>query len=259
MDEGAKFCPVRVQIRGFLMKLWFFHEFARLLEPFGQVLALNPATAEHTDFRVARVRVGLCDAIQLPPLQWIMYYDPNAFWTRYDVGMKVKQGPVTSSGGLGNDIVKGKGKWQPYGSTSTDTQPAAKRNNNGDKKMIAGSVPAQECSEEYEIFDNGDLVLLPQQSEPPHSDLDLSSRVPPPVPLDKSLSPRVELVLTDGQMSPVNALPQEKLDSSVPDLVEVLETVPEKDCNQVVNDTSPSELPLIQSQSHSPVLLISPD
>jgi hypothetical protein len=166
--------------------------------------------------------------------------------------------PVTGSGGSGNDIVKEKGKWQPYGSTSTDTQPTAKRNNNGDKKMIAGSISAQECSEKYEIFDNSDLVLLPQQSEPPHSDLDLSSRVPPPVPLDKSLSPWTELVLTDGQMPPVNALPQEGFDNPVPDLAEVLETMPEKDCNQVVNDTSPSELPLIQSQPHSQVLLISP-
>jgi hypothetical protein len=51
------------------MKLWFFHEFARLLEPFGQVLALDRATTEHTDFRATRVPVGLCDVVQLPPLQ----------------------------------------------------------------------------------------------------------------------------------------------------------------------------------------------
>jgi hypothetical protein len=45
------------------MKLWFFYEFARLLESFRQVLALDLATTEHTDFRVARVCVGICDAV----------------------------------------------------------------------------------------------------------------------------------------------------------------------------------------------------
>jgi hypothetical protein len=81
-----------------------------------------------------------------------MYYDPNDFWTRYDVGMEVERGsgvvppppppppPVTGSGWPGNDRVKGKGKWQPYGSTSNE-QPTTKRNSNGDKKVNAGSIP----------------------------------------------------------------------------------------------------------------------
>jgi hypothetical protein len=51
------------------MKLWFFHEFAHLFEPYGQVLALVPETVEHTDFLLARMRVGICDTVQLPSLQ----------------------------------------------------------------------------------------------------------------------------------------------------------------------------------------------
>jgi Domain of unknown function (DUF4283) len=92
LDEGAKLRPVWVRVRGFPMKLWFFHEFARLFEPYGQVLALDQDIAEHVDFRVAHVRVGLCDAMHLPPLQWILYCDPNGFWTRYDVTMEVESG-----------------------------------------------------------------------------------------------------------------------------------------------------------------------
>jgi hypothetical protein len=92
MDESARLRPVWVQIRGFPMKLWFFHEFSYLFEPYGQVLALDQAIAEHIDFRVARVRVGFCDTVQLPLLQWITYCDPNEFWPRYDVLMEVEQG-----------------------------------------------------------------------------------------------------------------------------------------------------------------------
>jgi Domain of unknown function (DUF4283) len=61
MDVGARLRPIWVQIRGFPMKLWFFHEFSKLLKPYGQVLALDHDNAKHIDFRVARVYVGLCD------------------------------------------------------------------------------------------------------------------------------------------------------------------------------------------------------
>jgi hypothetical protein len=47
----------------------------KLFEPFRQVLALDPATADHLDFHVARVRVGLCDDRHIPALIWIMYCD----------------------------------------------------------------------------------------------------------------------------------------------------------------------------------------
>jgi Domain of unknown function (DUF4283) len=47
MDEGAWLRLVWVLVRGFPMKLWFFHEFSRLFEPYGQVLALDQATIEH--------------------------------------------------------------------------------------------------------------------------------------------------------------------------------------------------------------------
>jgi hypothetical protein len=40
---------------------------------------LDPATTEHTDFRVVPMKVGFCDTMQLPPLQWITYCDPNGF------------------------------------------------------------------------------------------------------------------------------------------------------------------------------------
>jgi Domain of unknown function (DUF4283) len=90
MDEGARLQPVWIQVWGFPMKLWFFNEFVHLFELYGQVLALAPEIAEHTDFRVAWVRVGFCDTVQLSLLQWITYYDPNGFWTRYDVSMVVK-------------------------------------------------------------------------------------------------------------------------------------------------------------------------
>jgi hypothetical protein len=59
-------------------------------------------------------------------------------------------------------------------------------------------------------------------------------------------------------MLPEKDLPQEVLDSPVPVQFEVLEAVPEKDITQVVTKKSSFELPLIQSQPHSPALLISP-
>jgi hypothetical protein len=65
MDEGVRLRPVWVLVRVFTMKLWFFHEFVKLFEPYSQVLALDQATAEHLDFRMARVRVGLCDKSSL--------------------------------------------------------------------------------------------------------------------------------------------------------------------------------------------------
>lgn len=73
------------------MKLWFFHEFVCLFEPYGQMMALDPATAKHLDFHAAQIRVGLCDDRHIPNLSWIMYYDQNGYWTRYDVAVKVEQ------------------------------------------------------------------------------------------------------------------------------------------------------------------------
>lgn len=67
------------------------------------------------------MQVGLCDDVHLPPLSWIMYCDPNGFWTRYDVVMEVEQGhygqvlpPPPShpnEGGGGGCRAKGKGRW----------------------------------------------------------------------------------------------------------------------------------------------------
>jgi Domain of unknown function (DUF4283) len=96
LDEEAKLRPVWVRVRGFPMKLWFFHEFARLFEPYGQVLALDPDTVEHVDFKVARVRVGLYNVMHLPPLTCILYCDPNGFWTHHDVSMEIESCPFGS-------------------------------------------------------------------------------------------------------------------------------------------------------------------
>ena len=59
---GFRLRTVWIQVRGFPLVLWYFHDFVRLFEPYGQVLALDPATANHEDFRVARVKVRVYDA-----------------------------------------------------------------------------------------------------------------------------------------------------------------------------------------------------
>jgi Domain of unknown function (DUF4283) len=79
MDERVRLRPMWILICGFPMKLWYFYEFVKLFEPFGQVLVLDPATADQLDFRVARMRVGLCDDRHIPTLMWIMYCDQGGF------------------------------------------------------------------------------------------------------------------------------------------------------------------------------------
>jgi Domain of unknown function (DUF4283) len=171
MDEGAKLRPMWVQVRGFPMKLWFFHEFTHLFEPFGQVLAMDPATAEHLDFRVARVRVRLCEATQLPPLQWVMYCDPQGYWTRYDVSMEVEQPtfgqtfsqslPQMGQGPGGNDRPKPRGRANTSegSNNSARADPPTKKSNTRDSGK--GKTPIQPRDEEYEIMESGDLVLIP--------------------------------------------------------------------------------------------------
>jgi hypothetical protein len=106
IDEGLRLHPVWVLVRGFPMKLWYFHEFSRLFEPYGQVLALNPATTDHIDFRVTLVRMGLCDNRDLSVLLWMLYCDQSGFWSCFDVSLEIEQPlppPViqSSSGGSG--------------------------------------------------------------------------------------------------------------------------------------------------------------
>jgi uncharacterized membrane protein YgcG len=91
IDESLRLRPVWVLVRGFPMKVWYFHEFAHLFEPYGQVLALDPATTDHIDFRVARVRVSLCDNRDLSAQLWILYYDQSGFWSRFDVPLEIEQ------------------------------------------------------------------------------------------------------------------------------------------------------------------------
>jgi hypothetical protein len=72
------------------MKLWYFHEFVKLFELFCQVLVLDPVTADHLDFRVAHVRVGLSDDHHVPSLMRLMYYDQSEFWSRYDISLEIE-------------------------------------------------------------------------------------------------------------------------------------------------------------------------
>jgi hypothetical protein len=68
MDKSARLQPVWVLVKGFPMELWFFHEFSHLFESYRQVPAVDHATAKHTDFRGAQVRVNCYDIVRLPPL-----------------------------------------------------------------------------------------------------------------------------------------------------------------------------------------------
>jgi uncharacterized membrane protein YgcG len=91
IDESLRLRPVWVLVRGFSMKVWYFHEFAHLFEPYRQVLALDPSTTDHIDFRVARVRVSSCDNRDLSAQLWILYYDQSGFWSRFDVSLEIEQ------------------------------------------------------------------------------------------------------------------------------------------------------------------------
>jgi hypothetical protein len=75
------------------MKLWFFHEFARLFEPYGHILTLDPNTADMLIFGQQEYVWSFCDAMHLPQLTWILYCDPNGFWTQYDVTMEIESDP----------------------------------------------------------------------------------------------------------------------------------------------------------------------
>jgi hypothetical protein len=153
------------------MKLCFFHEFAHLFASYGQVFSLDPATAEHIDFREARVRVGLCDGRHIPPLSWIIYCDPSGFWTRYDIEMEVEQSGVQAppippplpprdggSGGVGpGDRARPRPHWSDpgVGSNGSSDQPPQKKMCNGN-----GTGKDKEEYDDFEILDNGDLLQV---------------------------------------------------------------------------------------------------
>lgn len=155
MDEGVRLRPAWILIRGFPMKLRYFHEFAHLSEPYGQVLALDPETTDHIDFRVARVRVGLCDDWLLPPLSWILYCDQSGYWNRYDIEMEVEQSipppppfqnkgggqRPTGSGASGNggsstNDNKEKDKWQEIGGSSSGSGALPPKNSCANGKKV---------------------------------------------------------------------------------------------------------------------------
>jgi Domain of unknown function (DUF4283) len=186
IDEGLRLCPVWVLVWGFPMKLWYFYEFAHLFEPYGQVLALDSVTADHIDFRVARVCVGLCDNRDLPALLWMLYCDQSGFWSHFDVSLEIEQPPPppvtqSSSRGLGgggggsNDLgsdtsgyfsgptgphsSSGKGRWNDPGAGSSlgsSPQPPPLK-----KRLLAGKSTGNigdEGQDEFDIMNNGDLV-----------------------------------------------------------------------------------------------------
>jgi hypothetical protein len=136
---------------------------------------MDQATTEHLDFRVARVRVGLCEATQLPPLQWVMYCDPQGYWTRYDVSMEVEHPafgqmfsqslPQMGQGLGGNDGTKTRGhaNTSEGSNNSTGAAPPTKKSNTGDSGK--GKTLIQLRDEEYEIMESGDLVLIPQLNQ----------------------------------------------------------------------------------------------
>jgi hypothetical protein len=127
------------------MKLWYFHEFVKLFAPFGQVLALDPITAEHLDFHVARVRVGLCDDRHVPSLMWLIYYDQSSFWSQYDISLEIEQvGPVMPpphpprTGGS-NGSGSGRGRWNDQGAGSSHaSQPLATGSDKGKNNSRRG-------------------------------------------------------------------------------------------------------------------------
>jgi hypothetical protein len=121
----------------------------KLFAPFGQVLALDPITAEYLDFRVARVRVGLCDDRHVPSLMWLMYCDQSGFWSRYDISLEIEQvGPMMppphpprtggsegSGSGGSNGSGSGRGRWNDQGAGSSHaSQPLAKKIATGSDK-----------------------------------------------------------------------------------------------------------------------------
>jgi Domain of unknown function (DUF4283) len=285
MDEGAKLRPVWVQVRGFPMKLWFFHEFTHLFEPFGQVLALDPATAEHLDFRVARVRVGLCAATQLPSMQWVMYCDPQGYWTRYDVSMEVEQpafGQTFSQsippmgqgpGGTGSKP-RGRAHLGEGSNNSARVAPPTKKSNTGDSSKDKN--PIQPGDEEYDIMESGDLVLIPPLnqeiddvvvgkkgisvpmcSSPPSATFHTS--FPPhsfPEGLNHESAQDTDSLLTDTEMLNLQSAP-----SMVPDtLMEISGT--NISSSRAEAEVDGEELTLIQAQSQTlsqpSMLLVSP-
>lgn len=78
--------PQWVRIRGFPIKFWQWDEFEKVFSEFGAtVLELDPATCFRCDRQVARVRLGMCDPLLLPPIHWVMHRNSGGYMSRFDL------------------------------------------------------------------------------------------------------------------------------------------------------------------------------
>lgn len=88
--EGLKLISIWVKVRGFPNQLWKWANFEQLFHPYGTVLLdLATPTSELGDWRMARVRLGVCDPTLLPPSRWIMFTDANGFTGRHEVTFEI--------------------------------------------------------------------------------------------------------------------------------------------------------------------------
>lgn len=55
------------------------------------MLYLALPTCEIYDWRVARVRLGVCGPALIPPSRWIMFTDPNGLNDRYEVTFEIER------------------------------------------------------------------------------------------------------------------------------------------------------------------------
>lgn len=54
------------------------------------VLDLDRQMALCTEWGIARVRAGVCDAKLIPDLDWMTYCDQAGYWSRYDIQFEVE-------------------------------------------------------------------------------------------------------------------------------------------------------------------------
>lgn len=66
--------------------------FGYLFQPYGTVLLdLTLPTSEILDWRVARVRLRVCDPFFIPHSRWIMFTDPSGFTCRHEVTFEIEK------------------------------------------------------------------------------------------------------------------------------------------------------------------------
>lgn len=72
-------------------KAFFEKKFSSFLSKYGGVvLDLDRKKAARTEWRYARIRVGMCDPKLLSYFDWMRYCDQNGYWSRYDIQFEVE-------------------------------------------------------------------------------------------------------------------------------------------------------------------------